>query len=156
MTIYGHLELNTDQHKHPNTSYNAYTCCTKRIQAFGGLWGGMGGYKHQYATVSVGRDLAYTCRPIHVLVFIFHSPHRPTYTILYMLREEGERVKERERTMDQQCRVEKQLYTPRSRISHLPFPRDSRCLQGPRWVTSRLGAPSRKPTPACPRGAPPA
>ena len=82
MTIYGHLELNTDQHKHPNTSYNAYTCCTKLIQAFGGLWA----TNTNMPRWVVGRDLAYTCRPIHVLVFI--PPHRPPYTIkhLYKLR----------------------------------------------------------------------
>ena len=74
MTIYGHLELNTDQHKHPNTSYNAYTCCTKLIQAFGGLWGAMGGYKHQYATVG-GRALPGVHMPqSHLCIGVYSPP----------------------------------------------------------------------------------
>ena len=42
MTIYVHLELNTDHHNRPNTSYNTYWGCTKLMQVFGGVWVAMG------------------------------------------------------------------------------------------------------------------
>ena len=85
MTIYGHLELNTDQHKHPNTSYNAYTCCTKLVQAFGGQWGAMG----LQTPICHGGWSGVTWRT-HAVPSMYWclyppiAPHRPPYTTKHL------------------------------------------------------------------------
>ena len=87
MTIYGHLELNTDQHKHPNTAYNAIHAVLslyKRLVDYREVWGATNTNMPRWV---VGRDLAYICRPIHVLVFIAPpqppiDPHTPSNTYI--------------------------------------------------------------------------
>ena len=80
MTIYGHLVLNTDQHKYPNISYNAYTCCTKLVYVFGGVWGPMGCYGGNINTNTwMGRHVYARSRPTTnrgILVFVapYSSP----------------------------------------------------------------------------------
>ena len=66
MVTSAHIQLTIGHHRHPNTPNNIHTCSNTLIQAFGGVWGAIGDYKHQYTTTG-GR----ACTGGHTL---FHAP----------------------------------------------------------------------------------